>query len=293
MGQDLYERIETNLRNTKIEVSSLDKEFLINSIEPSIGIKTHKIEDVAISIGTSKIGGKPDLPANFQWPLYNNEPLAFCAQFNCQELISFDQKSLLSSNGMLYVFIYIDTTWPGFISKRESFKIIYLEHNQNLIRTSFPVGYFVGGIFDPARINFFQYFTLPYDENFKIADIKKRNTNFFGSYDKMREIIDKETEQLTDNYHQLLGEDRSVQASVVFNFAEKELNIRTEQDFNSNKELLIELQKKYVILLQLDCNDKNSNLHKYGGSSVIYFGLTAADLKERKFDKVIMAFQGT
>src|SRR5690606_40358952 len=62
---------------------------------------------------------------------------------------------------------------------KESFKIIYSEDNKNLIRTAFSTDYFDGGIFDPARINFFQYFTLPDEENYKLADIRGRNKNFW------------------------------------------------------------------------------------------------------------------
>lgn len=290
-GQVLPEELEKKLRSIPTHVSQASKDFLIQSIQPAIGIKTNKVEESALPIGCSKIGGKPDLPPNFQWPLYINEPLAFCAQYNCLEISAFDKKGMLPSKGMLYVFICIDTSRSGFLNRKGSYRVIYTEENKNLIRTSFPDDYFAGGVFDPAKIIFFQYFTLPDDENYKVIDVRKKEADFNLLYYQLNEVIDKHTGQLADNYHQLLGEDRSVQCSVVWNFAEKELNIRTERDYQANKEKLNELINKYFLILQLDCNDQNSTLHKYGGSMVMYFGMEPEDLKEKRFDKVILAFQ--
>lgn len=292
-GQDLPKELEKKLRSIPTKASEKNKNFLIQSIQPAIGVKTNKVEESTLPIGSSKIGGKPDLPPNFQWPLYNNQPLAFCAQYNFSEITAFDKKGMLPSKGMLYVFIYIDTSWPGFLNRKGSYRVIYAEENRKLIRTSFPDGYFASSGFDPAKIDFFQYFTLPDDENYKVIDVRKNEADFTRLYDQFNEVINKFTGQLTDNYHQLLGEDRSVQYSVVWNFAEKELNIRTEQDYKTNKDKLNELIKKYILMLQLDCNDENSTLHKYGGSMVIYFGIEPEDLKGKRFDKIVLAFQST
>ena len=53
------------------------------------------------------------------------------------------------------------------------------------------------------------------------------------------------------------------------------------------------ISKDYKILLQLDCDDGNSDLSKFGGSMVIYFGIEPENLKKKDFEKAMMAFQGT
>jgi len=65
-------------------------------------------------IGRSKIGGKPDLPADFVWPRYEGEhfdgsekverPLSFIAQINCADASKHDKSALLPTSGMLYFF---------------------------------------------------------------------------------------------------------------------------------------------------------------------------------------------
>jgi uncharacterized protein YwqG len=68
--------------------------------------------------GSSKIGGKPDLPKDFQWYYYNgedykrkvaNRPLSFLMQINCEEVHKYDKESLLPEKGILYFFYELMT----------------------------------------------------------------------------------------------------------------------------------------------------------------------------------------
>ena len=134
---------------------------------------------------------------------------------------------------------------------------------------------------------------MPDDENYKIKKYESKYQNFGYFHETVTEFIDNLTSQETDNFHQILGEDRSVQSSVVFDFAAKKLRIKTREDYESKKIEIDKISKNYRIFLQLDCNDRNSDLSRFGGSMVIYFGIEPEELKNKNIENVIMAFQGT
>ncbi|PQV46616.1 uncharacterized protein YwqG [Jejuia pallidilutea] len=292
-GQRKYNAIKNSIFETEYNIEKSDLKEVINSLEPTIGIKTSKANEKSIPLGASKIGGIPDLPKHFNWPTYKNEPLSFCAQYNLSELNRFDLKNKLPKKGIIYIFIYLDPDWPRFLNKPDSFKVIYIENVSQVERTKFPVNYFTPSVFITAKIDYFQYFTLPDDTNFKIKKYQKKYKDFHLFYEDAYKFIDDICNQETDNFHQILGEDRSVQNSVVSDFAIKQLNIKTLEDYKSKETEIEIIKKNYEILLQLDCNDSNSNLSKFGGNSVIYFGIEPNNLKTKNFDGIIMAFQGT
>jgi uncharacterized protein YwqG len=291
--QKNIDRIKQHIIESKYELESFDKLEIIDLIKPAIGVRTKSIKDNKVKVGKSKIGGNPDIPVNFEWPKFKNEYLTFCAQYNLSELGEYDLENCLPKKGMLYVFVFIDKDYPGFMCDESSYKIIYLEDIDTIQRLNFPESYFLGSKFQVAEINYFEYFTLPDDENYKLKKFHLLYDNFYDFYENIVEFIDSLTGENIDNYHQVLGEDKSVQSSVGFDFAVNILQIKTTEDFESKQDEIKEIEKKHRILLQLDCNDRNSNLSEYGGNMVMYFGIKPEHLIEQNFDNVIMAFQGT
>ena len=70
--------------------------------------------------GSSKIGGKPYLPADFEWPTYTDSsdnvtrPLSFFCQINLAEVKSFDKDGALPDRGTLYFFYECESMKWGF-----------------------------------------------------------------------------------------------------------------------------------------------------------------------------------
>ncbi|MEI8011663.1 MAG: DUF1963 domain-containing protein [Candidatus Omnitrophota bacterium] len=83
------------------------REGMKNFIRPVIRIQTKKCVTGSLPVGSSKIGGFPDLPSGVEWPysLKDKEKYRFVAQFNLKELVSFDEEGVLPKDGMLYFFI--------------------------------------------------------------------------------------------------------------------------------------------------------------------------------------------
>ena len=288
---ELREKIIAELQKMDFDLDQSTIDFLQKSIRNKVKYTSNKVEDEQIVIGKSKIGGQPDLATNFVWPMYNNEYLTFCAQYNLADIMPFDTEKLLPQSGLLSVFIYIDQEWPGFFNKKGSFKVVYTNDAAELVRTDFPEGYFMQGIIEPAEIAYKTWCSLPTTDNFKMKTVFDSNPKAVKAYyNAFEEIMMELTNEISGDCHQLVGEDISIQSSVLNYLIEQSF---TSEEYAEQKDNIEELAKANILLLQLDCCDNNTNLWRYGGSACIYFGMTPEDLKNHHFDNVLMAFQST
>ena len=74
--------------------------------------------------GSSKFGGRPDVPAGFVWPVFETKtldddtvkprPLAFLAQFDCARLSELDPEGLLPRTGLLSFFYELGSQRWGY-----------------------------------------------------------------------------------------------------------------------------------------------------------------------------------
>lgn len=290
------DKIKTFIRNSEeIEIEKNDKEELIKMIRSTIGIKTKSSKDVNIKVGKSKIGGKPDLPKDFEWPRANGKPMLFCAQYNLSELTKFDKENSLPKKGFFYIFLNLDEKWNEFNGVNQTFKFLYSE-SKNLIRTDFPKDLEENQTFKTALIEYFEFYTIPDDENYKLFEFDKKYDDFyFYFYQPTDEYIIEELYQDSNQMHQILGHDRSIQSSVVYEFASKELGLygAESSEYKKSWNDILELSKTYELILQLDCDDSNTDLSKFGGSGTYYFGLSKTDLEKKNFDDIKMSFQMT
>lgn len=281
------------IKQSDNKLSEVDKEKIIKLIKPAIGFSTKKLQSDNLKIGSSKIGGKPDLPKNISWPKLNDSHLVFCAQYNVSELEKFDVENLLPNKGIFHIFIGINEEWNEFSMKQNDTKIFFTENTENLERKEYPTSFNLERIVEPAEIEYFESITIPDGENYKLFYFNDKYEDFyFHFYQDTEEYIADELNSFTDNMHQILGEDRSVQSSVVYEFSRNELNI-TDEDYTEKWNEILENSKTFTNLIQLDCMDSNTNLSKFGGSGVFYIGLKTKELQDKNFNNLIISFQTT
>lgn len=80
-----------------------------------------------LAVGASKFGGRPDVPADFVWPVFETDtreddqvkerPLAFLAQFDCAQLAPLDPEGLLPKEGLLSFFYELESQRWGYDPK--------------------------------------------------------------------------------------------------------------------------------------------------------------------------------
>jgi uncharacterized protein YwqG len=287
------EKLIKFIKKSDNKLSEDDKEKIIKLIKPAIGILTKKLESDNLKIGGSKIGGKPDLPKDISWPRLNDSDLVFCAQYNFSEIKKFDVENLLPEKGMLYVFIGINGEYNEFSIEQKDCKIFFIENLEDLERKEYPTTLKTEGKVEPAEIQYFESITIPDDENYKLIYFDEKYEDFyFHFYQDTEEYIAEELNGIADNMHQILGEDKSIQSSVVYEFSKNELNISDEKYTEKWNEIL-DNSKTFSNLLQLDCMDSNTNLDKFGGSGVFYIGLKTKELENKNFNNLMISFQTT
>ena len=99
----LRQRIREALRQTEYAEWA---EAAAESVTPAIYLLAEEADDDTLPIGSSKIGGAPDLAR--PWPMQDGKPLYFLAQFNLQELTAYDEDGLLPGEGLLSFFLGIE-----------------------------------------------------------------------------------------------------------------------------------------------------------------------------------------
>lgn len=97
-------------------------------------------EDADLSLGTSKLGGEPDLPADTTWPSLRNTPLAFVAQINLAETQGFDAASVLPVDGLLSFFYAAagQQIWGYDPADAGAWAVLYSPAGQPLTRSDQP-----------------------------------------------------------------------------------------------------------------------------------------------------------
>ena len=104
--------------------------------------------DEPLLVGSSRIGGRPDVPSDFVWPTYEGSsydvelkcrPLSFLAQINLRDVAAWDEEHLLPTEGILSFFYELETMQWGFDPKDEgSARVFWFPDSETLSPADFP-----------------------------------------------------------------------------------------------------------------------------------------------------------
>lgn len=88
-------------------------------VKPVIELELKPDKEENIPNECSKIGGKPSLPKDFNWPKTDQQKsMSFIAQLNISDFKKYDEAYLFPENGIISFFYYADQQAWGFsISK--------------------------------------------------------------------------------------------------------------------------------------------------------------------------------
>ncbi|MCM2535854.1 YwqG family protein [Neobacillus pocheonensis] len=115
------------------------KSLIISSLKNSIRIAKIGVDDEVIPIGSSKLGGLPDMPDEMEFPRYKKGYLWFIGQFNLTEAKPFDKDHLLPDRGILYLFYDAYEQPLGFEEDEGCYKVLYFDGDMtSLKRREYP-----------------------------------------------------------------------------------------------------------------------------------------------------------
>lgn len=249
----------------------------------------------------TKIGGKPDLPPDFEWSYYEgedfngvieNRPLSFIAQINCAEIKPYDKDDLLPDTGMLYFFYELGTmTWGYSPEDKGSARVFYYDGDLSLLKqTDFPETLNKDYIIPEKTPEFVSVSDVPdsgevyefYDADFQDDD-----------YDIYQEL--REREFSDDVRIKLLG-----YADMLQDIMQYECEyVSRGYDYgngipDTSEEEKADIKKKaedWILLFQLDTIETDDYELMFGDCGRIYFYIRKKDLAERNFDNVQLILQ--
>ncbi|PEG10730.1 YwqG family protein [Bacillus wiedmannii] len=231
------------------------KEELINTVFPCVKVVPKQEETVAV--GSSKMGGVPDLPAIFEYPTHKGNPLQFLAQFNLNDLQNVGIDHNLPKTGMLY-FFSIENYFEEDVKPTEAGRVLYYDVPVEQLRRA-----------DELQTHYNQCATT-FELTYKLPELFIEDE---ADSDRFLQLLE---ELIPDNYdsHQMFGEPFSVQEEVLYETGEY-MGIDPQQ---------------MTLLFQIDSDTKNCNM-MWGDLGMLYFCIGNEDLKNRRFENTCCVLQ--
>ena len=284
----------------------LDKDMLEVSKRNAILINYSEEENrEKLLKGTSKIGGKPDLPKDFQWFYYKgedykkiveNRPLSFLMQINCEEVHKYDKESLLPEKGMLYFFYELFTmTWGFSPQDRGSAKVFYYDGEiEDLVSTDFPKDMEKDCIIPESKIDFESMNDYPIDflDYYDVDDSDEE-------IDRKEKEFEKDLKELgyKADTTKLLGYPELIQGEYweeCEGVAGKNIyygSAPIKYGSDEVKKSIKENAKDWILLMQVSELEIGDYGLYFGDSGKIYFNIRKEDLKNKNFDNVWLILQ--
>ncbi|AAP25885.1 MULTISPECIES: YwqG family protein [Bacillus] len=231
------------------------KEELINTVFPCVKVVPKQEETVAI--GSSKMGGIPDLPCAFEYPMHKGSPLQFIAQFNLNDLQNIGMNHALPKTGMLYFFT-VGNYFEEDVNPTGAGRVLYYDVPVEQLRRA-----------DELQTNYNQC-AITFELTYKLPELFIEDE---ADSDRFLQLLE---ELIPDNYdnHQMFGEPFSVQDEVLYETGQY-MDIDPQQ---------------MTLLFQIDSDTKNCNM-MWGDLGMLYFCIGNEDLKNRRFENSCCVLQ--
>jgi len=264
---------------------------LLSLARMSIRFVTTKSDDSEIPIGSSKIGGNPDLPQNSRFPEWNSSPLAFLVQINLEEIAFFRTSSELPPSGLLSFFYHDSQPW-GYDPKDEGgWRVVFSEDMTDLHRVSLPDALPEEARFGAGTLSFFEELTLPPREFMVFRDLALTEQEE-RTYADFLERIEPDTNHLINR---ILGYPDPIQGDMHLECQMVSHGIYFGDGKGRSRPGYNELRpgaKDWRLLLQLDSEEQNSRM-MWGDVGRVYFSMHKDALRNKEFEKAWLVLQCT
>ena len=262
-------------------------EALHKLVRPAIQLETRKRPLAELSLGQSRLGGAPDLPAQFKWPVYKGKPLAFIAQLNLEAVARVMSTAPLPKRGHLW-FFYAAAEQPwGFDPKDRGSSVVHYEADVPLERRPLPPELSADSRFQPCAIAMSSFVDIPSLEDER-NPVMGSDEATYASYTEVQEDL------ASDGVvaHKLLGHAQTIQGAMELGCALTTNGLYTGDSRGYKDRRAAKLarsQYDWRLLLQID-SDEDAGM-MWGDSGRLYVWIREQDLLARRFDKSWLILQ--
>lgn len=265
---------------------------VIPNVEPlvrdALRVATRRVESVPR--GASRVGGLPDLPPGIAWPRCSDEPMAFLAQFNLEEVArALPARSPLPAKGHLWFFFDLKG-WPSGDrpSDAKGSVVLYDSDEASVEPAAAPADLSKRSRFPLCETSFEWFEDIPDLTNEREIDKLLEENYRSESYDEISAHLAAGAQR---DSHKLLGFANPVQdvmeldCQLVTNgitFGQRRKEAARVQDLAPGA-------REWRLLLQVE-SDGNAGM-MWGDAGCLYFWIRDEDLRAAKFDRTWTIFQ--
>jgi uncharacterized protein YwqG len=260
---------------------------VVKDLEPlvaeSIRIIAQPGTEQAISVGSSKLGGLPDLPPGVAWPAWKDTSMSFIAQFDLAQVSKYDTQKALPQSGILYFFFDSNQQDSGSEPvNRGQWKVVYHKGAAaGLQRLSAPGNLPPKGLFKPCTVQYATEVTLPLDVSaFGLTWEKKDLDRYSDFMSKLPTPEDRKSA-----HHRLLGHPDQIQDDMHLQVA---LEARGRKPDQVSAEDTREAQN-WRLLFQVD-SDERAGMN-WANNGMLYYWIHSNALKAQDFGNVWLVMQ--
>jgi len=248
-----------------------------------VGLRLIKQPARPLRVGTSRLGGSPDVPADFAWPERNGQPLSFLAQINCAEAAPYDLERVLPDTGLLYLFYDMEDQPWGFDPADKGGAVVLYMTDESFAPVDPPDDLDPDFVLPAIPIGFERFLSIPspFSKAFVALGLEEADDDaYWNLYDAVRGGEDGNAPG-----HQLLGLPNNIQDDMALECQLVTHGLYCGEPSGYQDPRARELEAgaaDWRLLLQIDTDD-DLNL-MWGDCGMIYVWIRDPDLRARKFD---------
>lgn len=269
---------------------------LTNLLAPSICIQNQPLEKNSdMQKGSSRIGGRPDLPKGMRWPRYGGTAMSFLTQINLTDLANYDTDGALPRHGLLSFFFdeeYNSLEPSSSHSHHKGWLVHYFADDFSLLRhASPPASFSETQLFPLEPLIFGPGTTLPAQRSSLIDALHLSNDERERYFKLAGQIRQYYYGDISQGVHQMLGHPYALQGDV---FLEAVTTMRRIADWNVHMEdemVVKELRdaiQGWRLLLQIDMRAMKNTTWS---GCLLYFLLPASALATSDFSQAWLVTQ--
>jgi len=274
------------------------KSALASWIYPTAQLVLEPESDQFIPIGSSKVGGNPDLLPEIEWPMWNDYPMTFIAQIHLAECPA---ELSLPKDGLISFFYAVQAMFEDddFYGDPKTCRVLYIGADQfkHLSRRTPPLTLDGEARMRANRVSFVQSLSVPPAESAHLESLGlgwRGNREDFDKYWNL--FLPSLRKYCTeDSYiHRILGHPDPIQGDMQVGCEIIDKGY-TWESLRKNEELhreVIQSALKWRLLLQMDSEEEKTGM-VWGDVGRIYFWIREEDLECMRFDRVICEMQCT
>jgi uncharacterized protein YwqG len=261
-------------------------ERLVALARPSIRLHSESADDSEMRIGASRLGGRPDVPVGFEWPVYDDLPQSFIAQINLADTAQLDLDGELPSEGLLSFFYDSDQRVWGFDPSQDgAWMVAYSPPGTELVRREPPRGMPEEAVFNPMQLRTESELTFAPWESFDVQQLELDRDEQFAYVDVLGSAD-------RGPLHRVLGHPDPVQGDMQLECQLVHHGLYcggiTEDPRASG---LRSGAAEWRLLLQVDTDDPAGMM--WGDVGMIYYWITTTSLRQRNWNEARLILQSS